>query len=159
MVKVRLFCWWCCVCCIVLLTLHIFILFSMSPPWPQQNCPLWDDFFIFLIELNFEFNWTKNVTCDTMLLVGILFVCLFCFVWTWRLFLTNYKHCPFNVLWFWWLKALFLNMLLPMAMQTSYRFLKTLIRWRLLLLLLYFLAKLTLLTKFSKSISTEHEFG
>ena len=24
MVKVRLFCWWCCVCCIVLLTLCIF---------------------------------------------------------------------------------------------------------------------------------------
>ena len=44
MVKVRLFRWWCCVCCPVLLTLCLEKkkMFT-SPPWPQQNCPLWDD--------------------------------------------------------------------------------------------------------------------
>ena len=42
MVKVRPFCWWCCVCCcIVVLTLRIH--YFTSPPWPQQNCPLWDN--------------------------------------------------------------------------------------------------------------------
>ena len=40
MVKVRPFRWRCCVCCcIVLLCIHYFT----SPPWPQQNCPLWDN--------------------------------------------------------------------------------------------------------------------
>ena len=41
-IKVWTFCWRCCAsCCIVLLTLcsHYFT----SPPWPQQNCPSWDN--------------------------------------------------------------------------------------------------------------------
>ena len=45
MVKVSLFYWCCCVCCIVLFNfMYLFMFyFFMSPPWPQQNCPLWDD--------------------------------------------------------------------------------------------------------------------
>ena len=45
-------CWWGCVCCcIVLLTLCVH--YFTSPPWPQQNCPLWDNYSFFnWIELN-----------------------------------------------------------------------------------------------------------
>ena len=47
MFKVRPFCWW---CCLVLLTLCIHYFTSL--PWPQQNCPLWNNYSFF--------NWIES---------------------------------------------------------------------------------------------------
>ena len=57
MVKVRLFCWWCCVCCFVLLTLCIFLLYFYEPTMTTTKLPLvgWLKFF--------ELNWIVHICC------------------------------------------------------------------------------------------------
>ena len=49
MVKVRLFCWWCCVCCIVLFTLCILILWACHDHNKTAPCGM--------IKVFLEFNW------------------------------------------------------------------------------------------------------
>ena len=68
MVKVRPFCWWGCIYCVVLLILCIY--YFTSPPWPQQNCPLWNDYSFFFFFWN-ELNWIGSFVGA----IGMLCVC------------------------------------------------------------------------------------
>ena len=47
------------VLCLLYCSLNFMYYYFTSPPRPQQNCLLWDDYFILFFILFFELNWTE----------------------------------------------------------------------------------------------------